>query len=77
MDRQLRSAAHRMNAQTGDAVVPLEEVTDLRLGWTRIAGMVPVVPNAVVVDIRDGYEHRFVVHGRQAWQREIIPAVGL
>lgn len=69
--QRLLFQSHSFNVQTGNAEIPLAEVASLRLCWTKFLGIIPVFPNSLAVHTTNGSEHRFVVHGRQAWSDAI------
>jgi hypothetical protein len=59
---RLRFRSHALNVQTHDESWPLADVVDVE--GARSLG---IVPNALVVTLRDGRRERFVVSGRQRW----------
>ena len=70
--KRLRFRSHKINVQNHDQSLPIE----------RIASIEPVktlglIPNGVVVHLRDGTKERFVVGNRSIWLtrvRKAIPA---
>jgi hypothetical protein len=68
--RRLIFEAHRFNIQTGRAVIRLADVEDLWKTWTRLFGLIPLVPNALAV-ATPGKTYRFILFGRDEWLRLI------
>jgi hypothetical protein len=60
--------AHRINVQGGVTQIELEDVKSTLRCWTRFLGFLPVFPNSLAVQTRQGKDYRFVLLGRHAWQ---------
>lgn len=73
-DARLVFHSHAFNVQTGVTEVPLHEVRSVARCWTRLFGLLPLVPNSISVRT-DRAEHRFVVFGRAGWVEAIRSAV--
>ncbi|EKV26358.1 Putative GRAM domain protein [Caenispirillum salinarum AK4] len=67
--------AHAINVQGGTTIFDLADIRSARPSWTRILGLVPLVPNAVAVETADGTTVRFTVFGRKAWAAAIKQAL--
>jgi len=65
----LRFAANRLNLQTYEQVIPLEEIAAVqpRRGLA-------LVGDGIAIVLQDATEHRFVVFGRREWIRDILAA---
>jgi hypothetical protein len=61
-DRRLRFRSHVVNIQTHDESYPLDEIVAVEAVST-----MGIVPNGVLVQLRDGRRERFVVVGRAQW----------
>lgn len=59
--------SHRFNIQTGATVLELAAIASARPCWTKLLGLIPLVPNALAVTTGTGEEYRFVVFDRQGW----------
>lgn len=59
--------SHKLNAQTGGLSIDLREVADVTTAWTKLLGLIPLVPNSMLVRMTNGDEHRFVLFGRSTW----------
>src|SRR5512140_3553314 len=53
----------KFNVQTGNVEVALPDVHSSMLAWTKLAGVLPVFPNALAVYTKNGNEFRFTVFG--------------
>ncbi|MBN9119640.1 MAG: hypothetical protein J0I06_10880 [Planctomycetes bacterium] len=69
--RRLIFEAHRLNAQTGRTVIPLHDIEAVWKCWTKLFGVIPVVPNSLAVATARGKTYRFVLYGRDKWLRLI------
>ncbi|PZP17663.1 MAG: hypothetical protein DI611_00985 [Brachybacterium faecium] len=74
--QRLLFEAHALNVQRGGTEVQLEQITGQRGGWTKFLGVLPLVPNSLVITLADGQELSFVVTGRGAWMAAIEQARG-
>lgn len=70
-DQRLLFTSHRFNVQTGSTQIPLADIVQLRPCWTRLLNLVPIFPNSLAVETRDGARHRFVLYGRAHWAQVI------
>lgn len=62
---------HAVNIQTRVATVELANVQSTRACWTKLLGLIPLLPNSLAVYTKDGTEFRFVLFGRHAWSAAI------
>jgi hypothetical protein len=67
--RRLVFKPHKLNVQRQQDSYPLEEIATVepRNTWW-------VVPNGLLVTMRDGHSEKFVVYGRRRWVAEINQA---
>lgn len=68
--RRLIFEAHRFNVQTGRTVIRLADVEAVWKTWTRLFGLVPLVPNSLAVATPER-TYRFIMFGRDEWVRLI------
>jgi hypothetical protein len=65
-DRRLRFRSHKLNLQRCDESYPLDAI--LAVEPARTFG---IIPNAIVVRLRDGRRERFVVNAQREWLEAI------
>ncbi len=63
---------HALNIRKGATIIPLSSVTGARKCWTRLLGLIPMVPNGIAVSSKEGKKYRFVTWRRQEW----VSAIG-
>jgi hypothetical protein len=69
-DRRLRFRSHKFNAQPHDESYPIEAIVSVEPART-----LGIVPNGVLVHLRDGRRERFVVGGRSEWVMHLQQAL--
>lgn len=74
--QRLLFEAHGLNFQRGATELWLQQVASQKGGWTKFLGVLPMVPNSIVLTLADGQEFSFVVTGRAAWLTAIEQARG-
>lgn len=70
--RRLHFSSHALNVNQGAQDIPLSEVVAVRPGWTKLLGLLPLVPNQLRVQTEAGI-FDFVVWGRASWKAAIEP----
>jgi hypothetical protein len=70
--KRLRFRSHKLNVQTHDESYPLEAILSVEPART-----LGIVPNGVLVRLRDGRSERFVVGGRAEWVTRLRDAAGV
>lgn len=65
-DRRLLFRSHGFNVQDGDTEIPLARIHGARPCWTRLFGVLPLVPNSLSVATDEGH-YRFVLFSRRQW----------
>lgn len=70
-NQRLVFESHAFNMQTGATIVPLAEIAETALCWTRLLGLIPLVPNSLAVSTSDAERYRFVLFGRKDWKLAI------
>jgi len=73
-DRRLIFESHAFNVQRGAEQVALSNVVEVAKAWTRVFGVVPLVPNSLAVTDGGGVVRRLVLSGRSGWAAEIDAA---
>lgn len=68
---RLRFRSHKINVQTHDESYPIESIASVETART-----MGIVPNGLLVHLRDGSRQRFVVFGRAAWVARIRELTG-
>jgi cell wall assembly regulator SMI1 len=66
--------SHKFNVQRGPTVVDLQEVEAARPCWTRLLGLIPLAPNSLELQLRDGLKLRFVLNNRKNWKTHLEQA---
>jgi hypothetical protein len=61
---------HSFNVQKEVISINLKSVTGLEMGWTKLLGLIPLLPNALVISELDK-EYRFTVFDRSVWLEKI------
>jgi hypothetical protein len=70
-NQRLVFEAHQINVQGGITEIELSEVQSTQKCWTKFLGFIPLIPNSLAVNTKDGEEYRFVLFGRGAWEAAI------
>lgn len=70
-NRRLRFRSHKINVQTHDESYPIDTIASVEP-----ARSLGIVPNGLLVHLRDGRRERFVVSGRGDWVSSIRSAMG-
>lgn len=63
--------SHALNVQTGVTEIPLGEVDSTQLCWTKFLNLIPLMPNSLAIQTREGQAYRLVLFGRSKWKTEI------
>lgn len=61
---------HSFNLQTEPAVIGLSAVKSIRPDWTKLLGVIPAFPNALVITTEER-EYRITVFNREKWLESI------
>jgi hypothetical protein len=75
-NQRLIFESHGLNFQTGTVQIPLAAIQSVKTGWTRLAGLIPMVPNALEVITQDNSTYRFTMYGRKEWIQAIAELRG-
>lgn len=59
--------AHSFSVRSGPSEVPLALIAEVSTAWTKLFGVLPLMPNSLALTLRDGSARSFVVPGRGAW----------
>ena len=73
--RRLIFEAHRFNVKTGRTIVYLRDVDDVRKCWTKLFGLIPILPNSLAVETARGKTYKFVLSDRDVWADRILDAI--
>jgi hypothetical protein len=63
-NQRLIFEAHKFNFQRGVTEFQISSIQYLRPCWTMFLGIIPILPNSLLVRKRNGEEVRFVLFGR-------------
>jgi len=64
---------HILNVQKKSVLIALPSVSKIKLGWTKLLGFIPILPNAIIVYTDENKLYRFTVFHRKEWLRKIEP----
>jgi len=70
-DQRVVFESHALNVQTGTTEIPLAEIQRVQPCWTKFLNLIPLIPNSLAIQTRDGSEYKFVLFGRSRWKLEI------
>ena len=70
-NQRLVFEAHKLNIQTGNTEINLSDIQSIEKCWTKLLGIIPLMPNSLAVYTKTAKEYRFVLFGRGAWAEEI------
>ena len=70
-DQRLIFESHGQNIQKGDSIIPLPTIRGCTPCWTKILGIIPLIPNSLAVQTADGKQFRFVLFNRRRWMEQI------
>ena len=66
-NQRLIFESHAFNFQTGTTTVALADIASVKKCWTKFLSWIPLVPNALVIETKDGITLRCTVFGREKW----------
>lgn len=69
--RQLRFVPHKVNVQRDPVALYVTDIKRLHSEWTKFLGVIPLAPNGLGVEMRNGEVWHFTVSGRKDWIAEI------
>jgi hypothetical protein len=74
-DQRLLFEAHKLNIQKEPLYLELSAIRAVDTGWTKLAGILPLFPNALILTI-DGRDEpvRLTVYGKAKWLQAITAA---
>lgn len=73
-NQRLAHRPHSLNVQKQPTDIKLSDIAVVRLCWTRLWGLIPMVPNSLAVITQNGREYRFVIGQRRDWLAAIHDA---
>jgi hypothetical protein len=59
--------SHKLNVQTGTSQIKLEKISSVKKSWTKFLGFIPLAPNSIKINTKEGEKFRFVLYGRKKW----------
>jgi len=62
---------HAINVQREPVSILLSSVLEIHLGWTKLFGFIPILPNSMIVLTTDNKSYRFTVFRRKEWADKI------
>ncbi|MCG5549427.1 GRAM domain-containing protein [Halorhodospira halochloris] len=70
-NQRLIFEAHDVNIQGGITEIHLSEIESSEKCWTKLLGIIPIMPNSLAIYTKSRKEYRFVLFGRGAWAAAI------
>lgn len=70
-DQRLLFQSHSFNVQTGATEISIAEISETELCWTKFLGIIPLIPNCLLVHTISGAEFSFILFGRKQWAAAI------
>ena len=74
-NKRLIFESHLFNVRTGTLTTDLSGVLNITKCWRKFLGRVPIFPNSIDVEMKDGAHVQFVVYNRNKWITAIMDAV--
>ena len=71
-NQRLIFEAHKVNIQRGTTEIELQDVQSTCPCWTKFLGIIPLLPNSLAVQTKQGKEFRFVLFRRHVWAAAIL-----
>ncbi len=62
---------HVLNVQKKSILIKLSSISEIYLGWTKFLGIIPLIPNAIIISTNDNKLYRFTVFHRKEWLLKI------
>lgn len=62
--------SHALNIQTGTVEILLPEIVTLEGGWTKLLGLIPLIPNAIIIYTKV-HNYRITLFGKKDWINRI------
>jgi hypothetical protein len=63
--------SHGFNVQTGATEIELSSLRSAAPCWTKLFGLVPLIPNSIALRTADNKEYRFALFDRAGWIADI------
>ena len=63
--------AHSLNLQRDSTVLELRDVVSTNFCWTKLFGLIPLVPNSLALRLKNESEYQFVLFERKSWDEAI------
>jgi hypothetical protein len=61
----------RISRRAVGLLIPTSSIREVRPCWTRLLGLLPVLPNSIAIETDEERVYRFVVEDRQRWLKVI------
>jgi hypothetical protein len=62
---------HPINFQTDLEIIDIRTIKTINMIWTKVFGILPLVPNSFELELQEVQKVRFVVNGRRKWIKQI------
>jgi len=73
-NKRLVFESHNFNVQSGKTEIKLIDINSLEFSWTKLFGLIPLIPNSLSVLTKDNKNLNFALSNRTMWKEEIEKA---
>jgi GRAM domain len=74
-NQRLIFESHGFNVQRGATTIPVADIRTVKASWTKLLGLIPIMPNSLTVTTSDGTNYSFVLLNRRKWATAIERAL--
>ncbi|MEI7752161.1 MAG: hypothetical protein WCJ71_08750 [Candidatus Omnitrophota bacterium] len=71
METNLVFESRGINIQSGTTTISLNDIATAETGWSKLLGLIPAVPNALKITMKDGKVYRFACWWPSRWKDAI------
>lgn len=65
--KRLLFTSHKINFGRQNIVFPLTDIEEITKAWVKILGIIPIIPNGLIVRKKDKSKFLFAVFNRNEW----------
>ncbi|EPP1149412.1 GRAM domain-containing protein [Yersinia enterocolitica] len=65
----------KFNVATGQTAITLSDILSVETGWTKLLGFIPLMPNALVISVKQDRRYRLSLWGRKRWREACLNAM--
>jgi hypothetical protein len=60
-----------LNIQGGNTTLELSKMASAEEGWSKLLGLIPALPNALKITMKDGQVYRFTCYWPSRWKKAV------